>query len=92
MWRAAVGRGGRAGRDVLDDVIIGDDVAARVDDDAGAHAVDAILRGGRMHNGRYRVDCVTMNIPRPRHGPVRWPPRRLVPRGRGQARLSRSCF
>jgi len=32
-------------RDVLDDVLVGDDVAARVDDDAGAHAVDAALRG-----------------------------------------------
>src|SRR5947209_8109347 len=32
--------------DVLDDVVVGDDVAARVDEDAGAHAVDAALRRG----------------------------------------------
>src|SRR5581483_3981030 len=32
--------------DVLDDVLVGDDVPARVDEDAGAHAVDAVGRGG----------------------------------------------
>ena len=32
--------------DLLDDVVVGDDVAARVEQHPGAHAVDAVLRGG----------------------------------------------
>ncbi len=50
--------------DVLDDMMVRHDVAARVDDDAGAHAVDAALRRrdakllggrGRLH-GAFAVD------------------------------------
>src|SRR5262249_10604521 len=50
--------------DVLDHVLVRYDVAARVDDDAGAHAVDAVLRrgqreqlvGGRALDGAFAVD------------------------------------
>src|SRR5438094_10601763 len=43
---------------LLDDVLIGDDVATRIDDDAGAHAVDAVLgrRVGKQLLGRRAAD------------------------------------
>ena len=43
----AVGQGDVDLADAVDDVVIGDDVAAGVDDHAGAHAVDAAAGVGR---------------------------------------------
>ena len=43
----AVGKLDAQQGDVVDDVVVGDQVAARVDDDAGAHAVDAAGGGGQ---------------------------------------------
>ena len=42
----AVAEADAQGGDVVDDVLVGHDIAARVNDDAGTHAVDAIGRGG----------------------------------------------
>src|SRR5262249_27582170 len=42
----AVGQADADQRDILDDVLVGDDVAALVDEDSGAHAVDAVATVG----------------------------------------------
>ena len=51
---AAVGQGDDDFMDALDDVVVGDDVAAGIDHHAGAHAVDAAagLGSGRLSVGR----------------------------------------
>ena len=43
--RRAVAQPDANDADVLDHVLVGDEIAARIDQDAGAHAVDAVLRG-----------------------------------------------
>ena len=48
----AVGQADAQRVHVLDDVVVGDDVAARVDDDAGAHAVHTTGGGNRPRHGR----------------------------------------
>ena len=50
--------------DVVDDVVVGDDVAARIDDDAGAHAVDAVLgrRRRRALRSRSRASVTVRSL------------------------------
>ena len=46
VLRGAVAEADAQGGDVIDDVLVGDDVAAGIDDDAGAHAVDRFAAMG----------------------------------------------